>query len=428
MERLTAEVLNDGVSGTDSDLYWSIAPHAVCLSEQSRGAVRPLIGGWIRNCGRVCLSSTGPRIYQVGSVIFASVGNQDHRVLKPVALALGEGSERLTERKLPILGFRESLSLAGVVAKATRRLKRLSKNSGADWDARLSEQIGQAELLRRRSDLLFVKGEVKVLVVATQHNAAVRSMLRSAHHAGVRTIYLPHAPLASNIAYQDLPVNHALLRGPAEVEIYQLGGANQAGLMVVGDPSLPVLRDNSQAHSDQIVVAGSPNLDRDLGFLIPILNEAGLTQIVISPHPRVKGRIRGYPSSYRLSSHRTTADLLHSEGAKVLIQSNSGVGLDALRMGIPVIDLRAQGARPIYPFLEDPVVLTAASGGELDLLIKSLPASKDASTAARRLAEQWSARLDGEPAKLAAEAIRNLTGQSPLPPLIMDTWKDIGTF
>lgn len=143
--------------------------------------------------------------------------------------------------------------------------------------------IQSAVLLGRAHRWATVRPHLRMLVVGTQHNSAERAVLQATTLSGRATVYLPHAPVADNPMYGDLPTHWAILRGQAEVAWYRgLGAA--ASMSVGGDPSIASGVPADLLSSGQFVYAASdPDTVRQD---VQIIRSAGLRNVTFCPHPR----------------------------------------------------------------------------------------------------------------------------------------------
>lgn len=220
-------------------------------------------------------------------------------------------------------------------------------------------QLARAVLRARKPALLFV---------STQHDARIRAWLLAAQSLGIPSVYIPHAPVANNDFYHDLPVSHATLRGQAEVDYYRDRlSIKDPRIVAVGDVSLETSSPLRQAHDPNLpgILALSPVSKVRLTLIVSLAVEAGLKNLVVAPHPRsdINMLRELLPASWRINTGERTAELL-SRGAAFVLQSSSGVALESAALGIPTANLVLNDEVPNYPLHLDPHLITPVSTAE----------------------------------------------------------------
>lgn len=200
---------------------------------------------------------------------------------------------------------------------------------------------------------------VSSVVVATQHDFQIRALILAAQEAGKPTVYVPHAPVADNPQYADIPTPFAALRGPREVRFYsEHFGANAALLDVIGNPAASVLSSPMPTIDTRApgVLALSPHPRTVLQRIIGIVRESGIANLIVAPHPRsnLNEIAQMIPNAWSLYSGPRTLDLLRT-GPKYLLHHSSGVAWEAAALGIPTADIALDARKPNYPYLDDPV-------------------------------------------------------------------------
>ena len=91
---------------------------------------------------------------------------------------------------------------------------------------------------------------------------------------------------------------------------------------------------------------------------IDVIYHAIRSPIKVSLHPRMRSHAyrRMFPSAWEIIDAPDTSTYLRRHGAKAVVQHGSGVGLEALSMGLDVIDLCHPQDRPNYPYIIEPYV------------------------------------------------------------------------
>lgn len=406
---------------------WALLPH-VALGLGDPGPVSALQTALrcARQALRPLVRSAGPQLFRVGSILVASTSWQNMRVLRPVVEELEGRYGQATRVQLPSLSLKEILGCRRAAAIATRQLGHLLEHLHARVQHDLAEEASQVAVLRARTARLFESDTFTAMLVATQHNAATRSLLVAAHEAGgVRSVYIPHAPVADNDAYRDLPTHFALLRGPAEVDFYlELDGCDGL-LCVVGDPSISAEAGSLPPRNGPVVFVGTTGERSELEAMVRVVRDSGIGPIEVAPHPRTKGSVFDglYPASWRVNQFPSTYERLEREGASLVVQFSSGTGLEALRLGLPVVEMCHRDERPNYPYLKEPEVRIASTSDELHAVANQIDLSGAAAERRVAYANTWCSQVGAPASAAAADAVERCL-EGPVPSrLLYDGWR-----
>jgi hypothetical protein len=128
-----------------------------------------------------------------------------------------------------------------------------------------------------------------------------------------------------------------------------------------------------------------------------------------------------FPNHWTRSEAPTTAQFLQQFGARALLQHGSGTGLDALRAGVPVIDIRRPGEVASYPYLENSIVMTAANSRELADRCGRFTFDQGKGVL-RNFALSWSAYSATESAERIVHQLMDIPDTLPEQP-ILDGWQ-----
>ncbi|MDZ7673836.1 MAG: hypothetical protein U5K30_02025 [Acidimicrobiales bacterium] len=248
---------------------------------------------------------------------------------------------------------------------------------------------------------------ISTIVVSSQHNANARALLSIAARNGIPSVYVPHTAGSRLREYRDLPCNLALLRGEGDRSFYAALGAPTGGLVVSGNPSVAPTAATPIDPRLGPVLALSPDPPEDLGELIAVTASAWPTGI-IAPHPRVGRALlhRLAPPGWSIHEGRTFELLEH--GPFAVIQHSSGVGWEALALGLPVIQLDFPGKPADYLYLDDPVVARVTGSAKLHAVLERArdhDGNEEARLERRLLAERWCARTGADAAEHMARQI-----------------------
>ena len=414
-EALASRVVSDT---TDADILWATLPTLHEAATPNR-RLRP----GLEYPRDVILRSglVGPRLLHVGHVVGLMNTVNEVLALRPV---LDEVAHRLGGQ--PQLLRSAALQSTDVI-ESWKRCTRLehglraeAKLIGITLDpGSLRRRLLKASRARTLLHHAHQRGEFRTLLVSNQHLSDHRAALHSSHEHGVSTLYIPHAPVASNDLYHDLPVNSAALRGDLEVDYYSKLGARHDRLHSVGNPAVPPL-DPPPCLYGPIVLALSPwSHDRMRAFINLVRDGIGTqTNIVVAPHPRNSRKEvrRLLPDGWSINSGRTL-DLL-AEGPRLLIQHSSGIAWEGLYLGIPTIQIQMDDEGPNYPLISEPFVQTVRSAQELR--DASTTPSKDLDRAELRdWAHRWCAAVGVVAARRVVDLIEDMPED---PELILDAW------
>lgn len=416
---------------TDSMSLWAVLPvvaRRLGNPQEAPAAYSPAQGR-MRNLGRALMRGRGPDLTRVGPVLFLTSGIQTARVLWPVIDELANTLGPPGRYHLPPLNPREAAAAQLVARRSHQALRRWLRRVGSPEPVGLEEEVAKVEvMLRRTRAAAFSEDGVRVIVVATQHNGPTRAVLAATAGTpgGPATCYLPHAPVADNAYYRDLPVNYALLHGPAEVDFYRRCGVDDAArVRVVGQPGLGASQSGGHAEDPvHLVYAASGYEDRVLRADIEVVLRGVDRPVEVCLHPMMSLRgARGlFPSEWTVHPPGPTIEVLRSRGALALIQHGSGVGLEAMSAGIDVIDLCPAEDKPNYPYITPPYVQIASDDVGLRGAIDAIPGRRETRGDRIRFAKQWCSILDPEASVAAASAIRSIAEEQRPSDLLLDGW------
>lgn len=414
-------------------LAWVVAPEvALKLVEGRQVATGSVLRNLPRTFARSVAGRTGPALTSVGPVMMASSSVQHDRVFRPIidTLVARHGPARVSRLpRLPVAG------LPRATRSATRSLAEVSASVGplAPSDA-FGAMISQSSALLARARRLFEgRGGPQLLLVATQHGAAVRALVRAALDSGTtRVVYVPHAPLANNAWYHDLPAHGALLRGQAEVAVYESVGVDGRRLHAVGDPSVP---DTSYAPDDHLLTsAGSTKLlyavsTDDIGSVcgdVEVMEAAGCDAVDVAMHPRLRDRDdlrRVFPSSWTFNPLPSTFERMRTMGPVAVVQHGSGVGLEALSLGLPLIDLCNPGRTPNYHYLRPPHVSVVSDSDELRAALRAVVRDAAAADGRRSYARRWMCRIGASAAVAICARLEEIVDEVIPQSVLLEGWQ-----
>lgn len=232
-----------------------------------------------------------------------------------------------------------------------------------------------------------------VAVLATT-NAGPRSLVFEARGAGIPSVYFPHTAVLMDPALNDLPTDFAGVRGSKEAGYYAEVAGPTDRIEVVGNPS--VVEEPMPEHDPALAPVLAPPFSEEesLSEAVEMVHAALGSNVMVSAHPHADAALleRVLPKEWEVWRGRTY-ELLR-RGPPMLIQSTSGVSLEALSLGIPTIELRLPPARTItYPLIREPYVRIATTADELARaaeLSRADASSAEARAGLQGWAREWS--------------------------------------
>ncbi|QIM19321.1 hypothetical protein G7066_13415 [Leucobacter coleopterorum] len=287
-------------------------------------------------------------------------------------------------------------------------------------------KVATALDMYRRLDLSMYSG----VLVATQHSPIIRALFVAATEQRVPVVYVPHAPVAANSAYLDLPVDYAGLRGEGEREFYHRElGIELTDLGIVGNLAsdlltrpVPELNLNTAG-----VLALSPHQPHVLEQIFRIVAEADCGDMIVAPHPRSDlDAIRDLlPPSWSMFEGERTLDLL-AAGPPFLFQFSSGVAWESAALGIPTATIHIDDSPVNYPFLADESIYPPIrTTDETQRFVSFARSGTYDRTQMRTHAEQWCA-VDGDQAVAQLQELLETVSPHSSPNRLHDGWAKDG--
>jgi hypothetical protein len=246
----------------------------------------------------------------------------------------------------------------------------------------------------------------------------------------VPTVYVPPtAQTAPNARIIGLPVDYAGLRGEEEAGYLAGLGVDRGRLDVVGNPT--VAEEAAPRIDPGLPAVFAPGLEDEarLGPLVGVVREGLGDRVVVGRHPSAGVEVEGgaFPPGWRIFEGRTY-ELLRA-GPAVVVQHSSGVALEALHLGIPVVELSYPGKAALYPLIREPYVRFASTGQQLREAVAA--ASGDAGDPGRRReliewARGWSWPNGAEAGQRAVALVETALARGPRGP-IWEPWQTTHT-
>lgn len=415
--------LGDGVWSTipEVSIRMTMEPEAEILNESA-------LKVWPRTLGRGLVKRLGPRLTRVGPIAFVSTSVQTDRVLRAIKRQLQEAiGSREAPYFLPAIGPGEVVASWASARRSLVDYRSWFEAHSLKEPSGLLEELTKVDIVRRRTQRATFRSDgIRVLVVASQHNASTRAVLAAANASGeVATCYVPHAPVADNSQYRDLPVHVALLRGDAEVEFYLSLGADDRGrLRTVGLPGHKMSTEDRIPTADHFVYAASPRAEEVLRSDVDVISAIDVpVEVCLHPRSSPSAGLGIFPSHWTVHPPGPTLPFLWKHGARAVIQHGSGLGLEALASGAEVIDLCPFGDSPNYPYLAEPHAQIVGDAEEFAAAVNALSRRKSSSDARRAFARSWMSVTDTPASVRASDELMQIAeAEVPSGPLL-DGWR-----
>jgi hypothetical protein len=435
-------LLNNFCEGHAEDpLAWALAPRLrILYTLHSTGSERP---GKSRNTvderafGLLAAAARlypAPRVLPEGAIVggacLQAMTENQRQVILPVAAGLAGG--RVVLSRLAADADRaRTRELTTHAVDLWRGLLELAieRDAGLPASARaLGRLLVSSARHFAYAERLIEQHSPEVLVLATTQAPEPRALLSVARARGIPTVYLPHAPVLRDPYLQDLPCDYAGLRGEREVAMSSPNGCGVqpelVGTPAIEEPGLAPLEPDAP-----VVLAPSPFDPQLVAELCRMVEHAAPPRVVVAPHPRQDLSVlrRACPPEWEIATIRTV-DLLR-EGARCIVQHSSGVALEAMLLGIPVIECTlGRSQPPAYPFLADEFCHRVDDGPSLRRALEAIDEAGGDPSGRERLrawGRSWCSPCGPEAVGAACELIRRAHRDGPRAKPIRDVWAEV---
>jgi len=205
-------------------------------------------------------------------------------------------------------------------------------------------------LLRRtavtqaRIQTLLDAHRVRTVVVGSTEHTYARLLIAEARRRGIPSVYVPHAPAATNRIYADLPADYSLLGYTGDARYYAALGAVNNQMPVIGDPFLNCLEQNAFGDSVVVFATTAPwaRCEAALRRTLQELSRSLATtrhRLLVAPHPRDRTTSEAVARSLSLQvlHDRTETAFYRYRVAGMITERASGSAILAARRGVPVV-------------------------------------------------------------------------------------------
>lgn len=273
------------------------------------------------------------------------------------------------------------------------------------------------------------------IVVEFDRNEKTVPLVLAAKRCGVKVITFQHGMINSYYGYLPLLADHILVWGKRSAERLVRYGVSERRIHVAGCPAISELQHNessllpehnsSPAKWQLMFATNSWPIDQRLAYLEGVLTLADLKnniEIAIRTHPAedvdfYRSRLQG--SGIAIDSGSTVAAHVALESTCIVICRDTGLGLEAMRYGIPVIVLNyaGPGLKGSLDWINAGAAVAVTSRRalrkEVACLVDDQAYYQQRQNAARAYCRDVLSYAGNESAKKAAEAITTIIKDSP---------------
>ena len=409
----------------DDALTWIVLPQLAMLVARFESLRRRSPTTPARNLVRGLTSRAGPSVVGVDGVGFVTTSVQHRRVLDPVVseFARTAGADpRIVQ--LPGLSVIEVARAWSRASRLNRVLEKWALSQGVSLPAQVRDVIFQsAVLLGRANRAATLDSYPQVLVVGTQHNSAERAVLQAAIMSGRATVYVPHAPVADNPMYEDLPTHWAIVRGPGR------GGLVSRSRCRTGDAGWRRSFHRVEGAGQHSAVGAGCLCSGRRPDHSATRRAAHLFGGAAERHLLSSSEVRGGDRRGRGISHlvapwhgRKHVRRTQNRWSDCPHPKRKWRRIGGIASRTAVIDLRSPGSSAHYPYLRSPLIEVAHNGEELAAILSEVEGGRHRDRERRDYAMTWSAFGGAEAASVIAEQIGVLRRSEIPQTLVLDGW------
>ena len=177
--------------------------------------------------------------------------------------------------------------------------------------------------------------QLKILVMANDHNQTNRCMIELAEKYGIKTIYTQHASVTER--FPALHFDYSFLDGLESYEKYEKVGDIKGRVFLSGSPRYDLLHDYSGIGKSNVIGIGLSEADKveKVIELCSYIKSCSNYEIIVRPHPRTEPM---FPSDIFINQGVTVSfpskenSLSFLSKVSILIANESGIHLDAAIM------------------------------------------------------------------------------------------------
>ncbi len=224
-------------------------------------------------------------------------------------------------------------------------------------------------VMKCTKDIFAHCSNVKLVVLANDHSAIHRSIIKLAPLYGIKTLYTQHCSIASH--FPSLQFSYSFLDGEETFEKYKSIGDMRGTIYISGNPRFDKIAEYKSHKKSSEVVGIAINLLDDEA-MVKCLCEQLLKdgyKLCVRPHPR---QTLSYYDWYvengiEISDSKTETPFEFAARVQVIIAGETGLHFDAAMMGVKSICyvFDGQPTKDWYSYIKNGLVQYAKSEQEL---------------------------------------------------------------
>jgi hypothetical protein len=221
------------------------------------------------------------------------------------------------------------------------------------------------------------KYNVKVLVIANDHNDINRCLLFNALERGIKTVYVQHASVKKG--FPRLDFTYSFLDGQESLDKYLYAGTPNGEVYLSGGVRFDFLYDkivkrNYDIKKIGIAINMLDDIEKDKNLCLFLKNE-GYNDIILRPHPRYQHLDTEWliKNNIAISNPKEESSFDFIANIDFMISNESAIHLDASIMYCPTVLYNMSNNKVLddYNFVKNNLVKLANTDEELLTFIKN---------------------------------------------------------
>lgn len=347
-------------------------------------------------------------------VVFAPISNNNKRSLEPIwdryegeySILYPSNDNYIPTKLIYFYSLLYIWPLLWCYFKANQNEKLIIRSSFDDF----FETIGFVIVL----DKLLKHSDVKLIVLANDHCALPRALVKVSKQIGIKTMYLQHCTVAET--FPRLQFDYSFLDGEESYLKYLTIGKPDGVVYLAGNPRFDVItRYRSKVKQRHSIGIATNLLDNEekVRNLCLQLQSLGYTDITIRPHPDTQFNPKWYiEHNIAFSNSNIENPFEFISRMSIVIAGECGIHLDAAMMETHSICYNmiddTISARDIYSYIKNGLVPYASNIEELHCLLQVK--DEDVHVRIRKKAKWYNAAFgtayEGHIGELLADFIR----------------------
>ncbi|MAG21778.1 MAG: hypothetical protein CL943_00535 [Candidatus Diapherotrites archaeon] len=309
------------------------------------------------------------------------------------------------------------------------------------FDSLFKERFGKMTVLIDAFDFWIKREKPRIIVLWADNLPVERMMALVAKQNNVPTMVVMHGIVSRGPGFVPIYADYLASYGKGDKKIFKKLGEDPKKVVPLGAPRFDELLHNKKnlhtthefyaknlfdSRKKIVAFAAQPVMkkravdflddkDRINELIIEAFNELKDVQLVIKPHPAeylgsYNNVIEALGSRAKVLRDINVYDMLNA--CELLITGSSTVGLEAMILGTPMIEVKPSKADDNYPYWESGAALKAETGKQLATAIKKLLFDKKAlakNTVKRKaFLKEYASGIDGKATKKTVEFVKEL--------------------